>query len=369
MHASFVIAASFVPPVAVIEGLIPPLAVHHTVAVHLTVPVMVGLSYSPQIKAAVKYDLECGRTDNDIAARHQVSKSTVYRYRKHWEEWGEVALEPLSHGGRPRALDLAHGMALLDYLNERPTAYLDEMRFFLYDAFDLLVDESTISRELRRLDFSRKKCRQVAAQRSQDLRDWWMQRLVGWRGNQLVYLDESASSERTGERPTGWAPIGDTPTLIRSLKRHKRWSILPAIALEGYIAYTIHQGSITTEIFNDFVRYQVLPLCSPVPGPRSVLVCDNHITHKSQELEDMCLEAGVELAFLPPYSPDLNPIETSFSILKAWIRRNFHLYEAGYEQNEEGFESFLHAAVASQNYGAIGDSVKLFKKAGVDIDA
>ena len=160
---------------------------------------MVGLTYSPQVKAAIKYDLEVGRTDSEIVERHQVSKSLVYRYRKHWEEWGEVSSLPISQGGRNRRLDLAVSMALLDYLEERPTAYLDEMRFFLFDAFDILVDESTISRELRRLDFSRKKCRRVAAQRCQDLRDHWMQRLVEWRGDQLVYLDESASCERTGK--------------------------------------------------------------------------------------------------------------------------------------------------------------------------
>ena len=97
-----------------------------------------------------------------------------------------------------------------------------------------------------------------------------------------------------------------------------------------------------------------------------MLICDNHKTHKSQELVDMCLEAGVQLAFLPPYSPDLNPIETLFSILKAWIRRNFHMYEV-YEQNEQGVRSFLEAALAAQSYGAIGDSTHLFRKAGVDV--
>ena len=160
---------------------------------------MVGLSYSAQVKAAIKYDLDFGRTNGEIAERQQVSQSTVYRYRKYWEEWGEVASEPISHGGRPRALDLAVSMALLDYLEERSTAYLDEMRFFIFDAFDILADESTISRELKRLDFSRTKCRRIVAQRCQDLRDHWMQRLVEWRGDQLVYLDESATCERTGK--------------------------------------------------------------------------------------------------------------------------------------------------------------------------
>ena len=135
---------------------------------------MVGLTYSAQIKAAIKYDFEIGQTDSEIVERHQVSKSSVYRYRKHWEEWGEVSSEPISQGGRSRALDLAVSMALLDYLEERPTAYLDEMRFFVFDAFDILVDESTIWRELTRLKFSRKQCRRIAAQRCQNLRDHWM---------------------------------------------------------------------------------------------------------------------------------------------------------------------------------------------------
>ena len=65
-----------------------------------------------------------------------------------------MALEPISYRGRPRTLDLAHSIALLNFLDERPIAYLDEMRFFLYNAFDLLVDESTISRKLKYLDFN-----------------------------------------------------------------------------------------------------------------------------------------------------------------------------------------------------------------------
>ena len=79
--------------------------------------------------------------------------------------------KPISHEGRSRIPDLAVSMALLDYLKKRPIAYLDEIRFFLFNAFDILVDKFIIFRELRRLDFSRKKCRRVVAQRYQDLRN------------------------------------------------------------------------------------------------------------------------------------------------------------------------------------------------------
>jgi transposase len=71
---------------------------------------------------------------------------------------------------------------------------------------------------------------------------------------------------------------------------------------------------------------------NPFPGPRSVLILDNASCYRSQELKDICDEAGVVLEFLPFYSPDFNLIEESFLALKAWVRRN--------RQLEEGFEDF-----------------------------
>jgi transposase len=54
----------------------------------------------------------------------------------------------------------------------------------------------------------------------------------------------------------------------------------------------------------------------------------------------MCDDAGVLLEFLPPYSPDYNPIEESFAELKQWLKKNYMLAE-GYES----FEGFLNAAL------------------------
>ena len=70
-------------------------------------------------------------------------------------------------------------------------------------------------------------------------------------------------------------------------------------------------------IFNDFVKNQVLLLCSRDQGPRSVLVLNNCKTHWNQELKEMCAKVNMLLAKLPLYLPDFNPIETLFAILKA----------------------------------------------------
>lgn len=58
------------------------------------------------------------------------------------------------------------------------------------------------------------------------------------------------------------------------------------------------------------------------PGPRSMLVMDNFPTHLPEDPKEMCEAAEVDLIYLPPYSPDLSPIEESFNGLKQWIRRN-----------------------------------------------
>ena len=73
------------------------------------------------------------------------------------------------------------------------------MAFFLLDEFDVQVSEATVWRALTRLSWSRKKYRKIAKERNQELRDHWFTKLSDWRADQLVFLDESAACERTGE--------------------------------------------------------------------------------------------------------------------------------------------------------------------------
>jgi transposase len=56
----------------------------------------------------------------------------------------------------------------------------------------------------------------------------------------------------------------------------------------------------------------------------------------------MCRDASVKLVYIPPYSPDLNPIKEFFTKLKAFIKRNWHIYE---EDPEQGFDNFLEWSI------------------------
>ena len=153
-------------------------------------------------------------------------------------------------------------------------------------------------------------------------------------------MDESAADKRTKDRKWGWSLKGLPCRVRQSGKRLTRWSILPAIGINGYIDYEIIQGSFNAEKFNFFIRL-LLRKMNPFPGPRSVLVLDNVNSHLSEDLATMCEEAGVRLEYLPPYSPDYNLIEESFSALKAWMRRNRELVLVF----EPFFEGYMHLAV------------------------
>ena len=139
---------------------------------------------------------------------------------------------------------------------------------------------------------------------------------------------------------------------------------MPALTVDGYLDWIIYQGSITSHTYIDFVRLKVLPHCYPFASgrERSVLVMDNAKIHYHPDLVRICNEAGVKVEYLPPYSPDFNPIETSFALLKAWIRRNTDLAEA-YSLSDT-FGDFLQLAIHAQD-GAY-DAGNLFRKAGIE---
>jgi DDE superfamily endonuclease len=66
----------------------------------------------------------------------------------------------------------------------------------------------------------------------------------------------------------------------RPVKRSKRWSVLLALSIDGYLDYIVYQGSIIADLFVEFVEERVLPCCTPYPWPRSVLILDNASIHK-----------------------------------------------------------------------------------------
>ena len=135
----------------------------------------------------------------------------------------------------------------------------------------------------------------------------------------IVYVDESGFKEHS-YRPHGWAPRGQKIYADVSGNNRKVVNLIMAQCRNKWLAPVLFKGSCDTKLVNVWVKdFLLKELTNP-----SVIVMDNARFHNKTMLKKILQKAGHELLFLPPYSPDFNPIEQSFAILKK--RRQFSKY-------------------------------------------
>jgi transposase len=193
------------------------------------------------------------------------------------------------------------------------------MAYYLFDRHGVDVSIPTISRLLEEAQWTLKAAKKEAAQRNAALRAHWRAKSLYWQPQQLVFVDESACALRTGDRKRGWSPISLPCHDTQRLRRDKRWSVLPAITIDGYLDEPlIVEGAVTMALFEEWFEEKLLPQLSP----GHIVIMDNASIHHSAVVKELAQAAGVQVEYLPPYSPDLNPIELSFNALKAWVKRH-----------------------------------------------
>ena len=94
-------------------------------------------------------------------------------------------------------------------------------------------------------------------------------------------------------------------------------TLLSSIRLNGDCAYTVYQGGTTAEQFTEYLKTKLLPTLSEA----DIIVMDNMRSHHTRIVTELLDNAGISYMYLPPYSPDLNPIEKMWSKLKAFLRK------------------------------------------------
>ncbi len=134
--------------------------------------------------------------------------------------------------------------------------------------------------------------------------------------HRLVFVDETGTTTkmtrlrgraRKGERVKASAPFGHWATQ----------TFIAALRCDGLTAPWIIDRPMNRSIFETWIETQL----APTLRPGDVVILDNLASHKSEKARAILEERGAWLLFLPPYSPDLNPIEMAFAKLKAHLRR------------------------------------------------
>jgi transposase len=133
--------------------------------------------------------------------------------------------------------------------------------------------------------------------------------------DQFVFLDEFGASTNM-QRTHGRAAPGER---VVCKVPHGHWKIISTIAAmttQGIIASASFDGATDSDLFLSFVRQGLVPVLQA----DQVVVMDNLAPHKHATVRELVESTGARLLLLPPYSPDLNPIELAISKVKSVLR-------------------------------------------------
>lgn len=248
-----------------------------------------------------------------IARRFLVSVSFVTRLLRTHRSTG--SLEPKPHGGgNPAALGPEDLERLRELIRQQPDATLEECRQRLGASCSTM----TISRALRKLGLPRKKKVPRAQEQDrpevQEQRREFREELAGLDPRRLIFIDEcganTAMTRSHGRAPVGQRVYASTPGRWESI------TLTCGLRLSGVTAPLAFLGATNTGIFEAYVEEVLVPELKT----GDVVIWDNLKPHQSEEAVEAVERAGARVVPLPPWSPDLTPIEEMISKVKEAMR-------------------------------------------------
>lgn len=132
----------------------------------------------------------------------------------------------------------------------------------------------------------------------------------------LIFIDETSTNTKLTKR-TGWSPCGERYRTHAPFGSWKTQTFIAGLRCYGLEAPWVVDAPFNKQIFETYIETQLAPSLSP----GDVVILDNVPFHKSAKAEELVRQRKAWMLFLPPYSPDLNPIELAFSKLKTLLRK------------------------------------------------
>ncbi len=149
-----------------------------------------------------------------------------------------------------------------------------------------------------------------------------------------MYLDESGF-ERTTHRAYGWGLRGKKVDGERSGNKRPRTSLISARQGKRLLAPILFEGNTNAVLFNYWLQSHLFKELAQ----GSTIIMDNATFHKTAATKQLIEQAGHTLLFLPPYSPDFNPIEQDFAIMKR--RRQFLPADTSIDEVVRSYVNYL----------------------------
>ena len=263
-----------------------------------------------RVVSAIASGLSC----RAAAERFGVSASSAIRWRALDRREGDIA--PRRQGGDRTSRRIeAHAERILSALVEKSDITLAELRDRLKE-HGVSVGIGTLWRFFKRRNITRKA--HAAEQRRSAVnaaRGAWFEGQLDLDPTRIVFIDETAANTKMA-RLYGRAPRGER---CRAAVPHGHWkttTFTAALRRDGIAAPMVLDGPMSGEAFLAYVEQALVPELRP----GDVVIMDNLPAHKVAGVRQAIETAGASLKYLPPYSPDFNPIEMAFAKLKSLLR-------------------------------------------------
>ena len=266
--------------------------------------------YSLDLREKVIKYIKDGGSQISASKIFSLNKNTVNNWWLRYCSEGNV--NPRS---RPGAKPSVASEEFIKYVNDNPNLDAEDI------GAHFGISASGARYWLKKVNFSYKKKAYSYMEACEKRREEFLTEVSGIDIEDLVFLDESGIEYNIG-KDRGWAKIGEKLTAKKSGKHYERTNLLAGYVNKKPIAPLVFHGSCNTEFFNKWVEVFLIPELKP----GQIVIMDNASFHKSPIAKELIEKAGCKLIFLPPYSPDLNPIEKFWANMKKWIKKQIHKY-------------------------------------------
>lgn len=264
--------------------------------------------------------LRKGMHPDDVADLYDVGRSTVYNWRKEYLEKGDAALVVKSAPGPAPKLageQLEQVRKWIVGIDPRKLQFDSAMwtrqmvRDLIKREFGVDYTLQAIGEMLRRMGLSPQKPLVRAYQQNPELVRRWKEeeypaiRMEANAAGASIFFCDEATIRSDYSSGTTWAPVGRTP-IIRGTGDRKSVNMISAISAQGKMHFSFLPGNLNSAMFIDYLENLLHDILGTI-----FLIVDGYPSHKSKETREFVESTGgrLNLFFLPPYSPELNPDE------------------------------------------------------------
>ncbi|MGH8865462.1 MAG: IS630 family transposase [Burkholderiales bacterium] len=277
-----------------------------------------GKPYSADLRERFARALGRGMKARAAARLLEVSESTGVKWAARWRSTGGIVAQPMGGDNSSRIRD-ANADWVLAVVAAEPDLTLAEIRDRLAGQRDLVVSVAAVWRFLEGRDLRFKKTLHAAEQGRPDVaaqRARWREMQATLSPERLVFIDETWATTNMARRH-GRAPKGKRLVCAVPHGHWKTSTFVAALRCDAITAPCVIDGAMDGETFLAYVGQFLLPALRR----GDIVTMDNLPSHKVAGVRELIEGAGAILIYLPPYSPDLNPIELVFSKLKSLLRK------------------------------------------------